>query len=63
VQLESQVGHASDLIAARGTPNQLCEDKLKAVADKVDEISAKLERLQTSQPSNNIVINSCHPDH
>ena len=60
MSLETQVGHASDLIAGRGTSSDLPEDKLKAVADKVDEIYKKLERLQTKQLSNNIVINSCH---
>ena len=62
VQLESQVGHASDLLADRNTSNELPEVRLKALADKVDGILVKLERLQTSQPLNNIVINSCNPD-
>ena len=63
VQLESQVGHASDLLADRNAPNELPNAALKALADKVDGILVRLERLQTSHPSNNIVINSCHADH
>ena len=61
LNLESQVGHASDFIASRGTTSDVPEDKLKAVADKLDEISRKLEQQQSSHPANNIVFNSCHP--
>ena len=45
VQLESQVGHASDLLADRNTSNEVPEAGLKALADKVDGILIKLETI------------------
>ena len=58
--LESQVGHASDIIADRVSPSNLSQDKLDDLCDKIKEISTKMERLQSSHPANSIVINSCH---
>ena len=63
MNLEAQVGHASDLFADRNnTTTRPPEHELKALAEKVDSIVLKLEKLQTSQPSNNIVINSCRSE-
>ena len=58
--LESQVGHASDLFAARTTPGDLSESNARGIVEKLQEISQKIERLQSTSSSNNIVINPCH---
>ena len=65
IQLEAVVGHAADTVAARDSPpahTSISENNCKVLADKVDEISKKLEQLRASgsYPSNNIVINSCN---
>ena len=59
-QLESQVGHASDYISARTPPSDITESSLRAISEKLDLVTRKVERLETA-PSNNIVVNSCHP--
>ena len=61
IQLEAQVGHSSNLFAARGSTGEVTEENLRTLADKVDQMTIKLERMQATHPSNSIVINSCHP--
>ena len=65
MQLEAIVGHAADTVAARDSPpahNNISENSCKLLADRIDEISMKLEQMKASRsfPSNNIVINSCN---
>ena len=48
------------MIADRDTPSNHSEVKLKVLADKIDLISKKVERLHEPHSANNIVINSCH---
>ena len=60
IQLESQVGHASDYISARTPSPDVPESSLCAISEKLDLVTRKVERLETA-PSNNIVVNSCHP--
>ena len=48
IQLEAVVGHAADTVAARDSPpahTSISENNCKVLADKVDEISKKLEQL------------------
>ena len=61
--LESQVGHASDLFAARTTPDDHSESNARVIVEKLQEISLKLEKIQSASTSNNIVINPCHSTH
>ena len=61
MQLEAQVGHASEHISARPLPHDTAETSLKSVYDKIVELTGKLERLGQSNPATNIVINSCQP--
>ena len=49
------------MIADRDTPSNHSEVKLKVLADKIDLISKKVERLHEPHSANNIVINSCLP--
>ena len=63
MNLESQVGHASDIISARATTNDIPNDRLQSLSEKVEEISRKFAKLENSHPVNNIVINSCSHGH
>ena len=63
MNLESQVGHASDLISARVTTSDIPNDGLQSLSEKVEEIFRKLAKLENSNPVNNIVINSCSHGH
>ena len=60
LQLEAQVGHATDFIAARDNPNSNPDNILQAVLQRVEAIELRLAGLQNPPSSNNIVINSCH---
>ena len=59
INLEIQVGHASDMIGGRSTPENPSADKLRNITDKLEVIFKGIEKLQTPQSSNNIVINPC----
>ena len=63
LQLESQIGHAGDILAARDTSTETNANPLQAVQTRIDSIENKLVSLLTSQPANNIVINNCHQEH
>ena len=59
LQLEAQIGHASEFISARDNPNDTAETPLHAVLNRIEGIENKLINLLPPQPCNNIVINSC----
>ena len=64
LQLESQIGHASEFIAARDTSNENTPDvPLQTVLSKLEYIENKLKTEHAATHSNNIVINSCQHDH
>ena len=63
MNLESQVGHASDIISDRATTNDIPNDRLQSLSEKVEEIFRKFAKLENSHPLNNIVINSCSHGH
>ena len=63
MNLESQVGHASDIISDRATTNDIPNDRLQSLSEKVEEIFRKFDKLENSHPVNNIVINSCSLGH
>ena len=63
MQLEAQIGHASEFVAARDTPTDNTGTTLHSVLDKLDSVATKLNCLQAVPASNSIVINSCQPDH
>ena len=63
VNLEAQIGHASDLIADRDIPTHHSDITFKAMGEKIDLISKKVEKLAELHPLNNIVINSCNQEH
>ena len=58
-QLEAQVGHASNLLSDRDIPQNLSEDRVGALVDKLQHICLKFDQL-TGLPSNNIVVNTCN---
>ena len=62
LQLEAQIGHASEYISARDNPNDPTEISLKAMNEKISDMSQLLRHLY-SNPANNIVINSCNHGH
>ena len=58
-QLEAQVSHATDFIASRETSKDSDEDRLGAIADKVERLAESVGNLRVSNPAHSIVINSC----
>ena len=64
LQLESQISTATEHISARHSETTP-EGTLQAVIDRLDSLDLKLKALVSSpppQPSNSIVINSCHSE-
>ena len=61
MQLEAQVGHASEFISARSAPQtqDISEVSLKSLSDKISDLTRRLERIDHHSPANNIVINTC----
>ena len=61
MQLEAQVGHASEFILARSAPQtqDISEVSLKLLSDKISDLTRRLERIDHHSPANNIVINTC----
>ena len=61
-QLEAQVGHASNLLADRRTPEDLSGDRVSELVEKLNRISEKFDQL-AGVASNNIVVNTCNSRH
>ena len=59
LQLESQVGHASDLIAGRDNSESAANTHLHDVLRRMESLESKILNLVTSSPPNSIVINTC----
>ena len=60
MNLEAQIGHASDMIASRDQPNDASENTIKGILNKLENLANKLNaQPPSSHPYNNIVINSC----
>ena len=61
LQLEAQVGHASELFSERASPAELNHGMNKNILQTLVQLVEKLTNYH-SVHSNNIVINSCHAD-
>ena len=59
IQLEAQVSHATDFIASRDSSKDSKEDRLGAIAEKVERLAESVTSLKTFNPAHNIVINPC----
>ena len=58
MQLEAQIGHASDLFATRDTANDSNDSVNRKLLEALDRLMEKMSQ-QIYNPSNNIVINAC----
>ena len=58
MQLEAQIGHASDLFATRNTTNDSSDGVNRKLLETLDRMVEKMSQ-QSNNPSNNIVINAC----
>ena len=63
VQLESQVGYASDMFGARDTTDEQIRDKMKELTSKLESVSITIEKLRAQPCTNSIVVNSCSSHH